>query len=275
MKRLKKIFFVFFSILTIIFCLSNYNDNKAFCSLEYKKEDISKLFYKNDISDEDLKLIYRQTGISPLIAKKLIESENYAVLEKLNDLYFKKPLFKKKYIAFLVTVEELNNFQITPVADLEKGDILISFNTHTFLWRHGHSAIVLDEDGTLLEHLAVGEKSCLTNAKDWGRYPSFIVLRHKDKKIASLAADYAKEKLVGIDYNIMAGILKKDKSDEKFLKSSHCSHLVWQAYKAVGIDIDSNKGVVVTPLDITNSNDLNVVQIYGCNPEKYQNRILQ
>ena len=93
------------------------------------------------------------------------------------------------------------------------------------------------------------------------------------KNVAEKAAEYAKEHLVGVDYNILSGVLKKDKSDEEVPKSSHCSHIVWQAYKAAGVDIDQTGGMFVTPFNVALSDKLQVVQLYGLNPRKYKNRL--
>ncbi len=63
-------------------------------------------------------------------------------------------------------------------------------------------------------------------------------------------------------------------SDDDTIKSSHCSHIVWQAYMAAGCDIDSDKGFVVTPKDIAMSDELKIVQIFGINPKEYKDRFL-
>ena len=135
---------------------------------------------------------------------------------------------------------------------------------------------MLDDEGTvLLEHMSIGNTSCVTSAKNWGKYPGFVVLRYPDTDVATKAADYAREHLLNIDYNIFAGIIKKDKSDEQKPESSHCSHIVWQAYMAMGIDIDRDGGPLVTPYDVAMCKELRVVQIYGIHPENYTQRILK
>lgn len=253
-----------------------YNASNNFYTPDYEKKDISQIIRYEHISDKDYMLIYEQTGVAPAVAKELIADKEYEALRELNERYFNKPQIKKNYIAFPVTAEERNETQKTPLVNLKKGDVLVSFNTHTLDWRHGHCGLVLDEDGsTLLEHMSIGNTSCVTSAKNWGKYPGFVVLRYPDEEIAAQAADYAKEHLVDIDYSIFAGIIKKDKSDEERPESSHCSHIVWQAYKAFGVDIDRDGGPIVTPYDVALSDKLSVVQIYGVNPDKYTPRILK
>lgn len=254
-----------------IYCAQN-----VFYTPDYDKKDILQIIKKSQLSNDDYITIYEQTGVSPQVAKELVENGEYELLLKLNDLYFKSPDIYKNYIAYPITAEERNKTQKTPIVNLKKGDILVSFSTHTLDWRHGHCALVLDDEGTvLLEHMSIGNTSCVTSAKNWGKYPGFVVLRYPDTDVATKAADYAWEYLVNIDYNIFAGIIKKDKSDEQKPESSHCSHIVWQAYMATGIDIDRDGGPLVTPYDVAMCDELRVVQIYGINPEKYTQRILK
>ncbi len=245
-------------------------ENTVFYAPDYAKEELSSI-----LENKDFDAVFRQTGIAPKVAEEIAERENSAFLEKMQKLYFSGSSVKKNYIAFPVTLEERNRDDITPLIPLKKGDILVTYNTRTLDWRHGHSAIVLDDKGeVILEHMSIGEKSVITYAKYWGMYPAFIVLRHPDENIAAAAADYAKENLVGIPYSLFAGFGTKDKTGEEN-PSSHCSHIVWQAYMSQKEDIDSDGGPVVTPRDIAHSEKLDVVQIFGIDPGKYASRVLK
>lgn len=251
-----------------------YGKTKAFYEVPYEKTDISDIIRKESLSDDDYIEIFWQTGVSPYAIKELVKEQNFSLIERLNDLYFEKPKIESTYIAYPITAEEINKTRKTPIVNLKDGDILVSFNTHTFDWRHGHCGIVIDaENDVLLEHMSLGNTSCLTKISDWGRYPGFLVLRYEDEDVASKASLYAKENLLDINYNIFAGLLKKDKSSESPIEGSHCSHIVWQAYKALGIDLDSTGGMIVTPKDISMSDSLKVVQIYGIDPNKYFKRL--
>lgn len=261
---------------TVLYFRHIKNANEAFYQVNYPKEDISEVFSKDSLTEEDYNLLFKQTGLSPYVSLKLIKNASTDLLLKMNELYLNPPEIKKEFVAFPVTASERNLNQITPIPDLKKGDILVTFNTHTLDWRHGHCGMVLDEEkGILLEHMSIGNPSCLTHAKNWGGYPNFVVLRYPEESVSEKAAEYAKEHLLGIDYNMLAGVLKKDKSDEEVPESSHCSHIVWQAYKTAGVDIDPNGGIFVTPLNIAMSDKLQVVQLYGLNPEKYKNRLVR
>lgn len=264
-------------MVVIILVLARHSNNKKqmFYQPEYKRADISELIRSENISDNEYMQIFRQTGVSPSAAKKLIEKENFDLIEMLNEIYFKEPLAEPDYIFYPFTAEEINTTQKTPIADLKKGDILITFNTHTLDWRHGHCGMVVDNGSILLEHMSVGETSCLTDADDWGVYPGFLVLRYKNEQTATKAADFAYENLVDIGYNVFAGLVNKDKSKSSVIDSSHCSHIIWQAYKAVGVDLDYNGGRIVTPKDISMSEHLEVVQIYGIDPKDYYDRIMK
>lgn len=279
MKKTKKKWLIAATILLcliLIFTIRHfYNINTAFFVPRYEKSDISALLDNESRSEKEDKILFKQTGLSPYAIDEMLRVGDRATIKKLHELYFKKPQTELSYIAYPVTAEEINLSFVTPLVSLRKGDILVTFNTHTLDWRHGHCALVLDADkGILLEHMSVGEVSCTTYAKYWVEYPAFIVLRFPDSTVAEKAADYAQKNLIGIDYNIFAGIVKKDKTNEQSI-SSHCSHIVWQAYKSVGVDIDQNGGMIVTPKDISLSDKLRVVQIYGINPKNYVNRLLE
>lgn len=113
--------------------------------------------------------------------------------------------------------------------------------------------------------------------------------------IPQLVAEYAGENLLGIPYGLLAGVFdgiitKKseviqttEKPEEELslnlkegiekkqngqvsevtIKTTHCAHLVWYAYKQFGIDLDSDGGLLVTPYDIQKSECLETIQSYG------------
>ncbi len=274
-KKFKAILLVF----TIV-CILNVRhiivSNGFFYLPEVEKQDISFVFSKNEITDADLDFLFEQTGISPYSSRELINQGRTEIFELIQDKYFEKPEIKKNYICFPFTAEERTIAEATPLVNLKNGDILLTFNTQTCDWRHGHCAIVTDaEKGIILEHVSVGETSCFSRANKWGKYPSFAVLRYPDEKIAEKVAQYARESLIDIDYNIFAGLIKKDKSKEEKPESSHCVHIVWQGFKAFGVDIDSDGGRIVTTNDIAMSDELKVIQIHGIDPQKFENRILR
>ncbi len=271
-----KLFAVVFIVVTVVCVRHIQCALNAFYLPPYSKEDITHILDDKNASADDMEFIFRQTGVCPQIAGELINSANTDILLKLNERYFEEPENKREYIFFPLTAEERNTSSSTPLVPLKNGDILVTFNTHTCDWRHGHAAIVTNaEKGEILEHKSIGNVSEFGNAGQWGSYPSFVVLRYPDADLAARAGAYARQHLAHVDYNIFAGVVKKDKSDEEIPSSSHCAHIVWQAYKALGVDIDHDKGIIVTPHDIAMSDKLSVVQIFGLDPEQYQNRIMK
>jgi len=245
-------------------------------SPEYPKADLTDILKKDALNNKELDFLSSQTGIAPKVIEEIFENGDKAVLTDMQDMYFTTPDANRSFIFFPVTAEERNKTQRTKMPSIKKGDILVTFNTSTLGWRHGHSALVVDEvSGKIVEHLSVGNTSTVSYIESFMSYPAFVVLRHPDEAVACKAADYALESLVDIDYNIFAGIIKKDKSHMKKPDSSHCSHIVWQAYKYAGVDIDENKGRIVVPKDISLSSELQVVQIYGVNPKNYKSRMIK
>ena len=269
LKILKSKSFIIIMCIVALYGIRHiYNAGRVFYTPGYEYFEVK----ETDSADT----VFKGTGLSPWAFEELKKSDDFETVEKLNKLYFKKADFKKNYIAYPVTAEEKIKNEVTPLAPLKDGDILVTFNTHTLSWRHGHLAIVTDsKNGIILEHMAIGETSCFGYAKKWGSYPAFAVLRYPDEKTAKKAAEYATGHLMDIPYNILAGVITKDKSKLEKIDSSHCSHIVWQAYKAVGVDIDRDGGFLVTPKDVALCKKLKVVQIYGMDPEDYEGRLLK
>jgi uncharacterized protein YycO len=124
------------------------------------------------------------------------------------------------------------------------GDILITYDSKTSGWEHGHAAIVQTNNDYIVEAWPnVGVRSYQNN---WAnRFTS------KKKMYVSGApsADYtnaqtwAKQQL-GDPYSIPAG-----KNDAR---KFYCSSLVWQAWYNQGYNLDANGGLLVTPADLEN-----------------------
>ena len=143
---------------------------------------------------------------------------------------------------------------------LEDGDILVTDSTYCLLYRHGHAAIVVDASrGLTLESYGVGTRSRLSAVSEWRRYPHVLVLRlDAPKEVRSAIAGYAKEKMTGLPYRLITGMV-----DDKDMKGNYwgtqCAHLVWAAFDAMGYDIDGDGGWLVTPADFTKSGLLRIV----------------
>ena len=170
--------------------------------------------------------------------------------------------------------ELINGFEI---ASLKDGDIIITESTHTFGWRHGHAAIVVDaKNRKILEAALWGYDTQLVSIDYWRHYSSFIQLRLKSTpegeslanptEMGEKAAAIAMQYLFEIPYGFLTGIPAKSPALGALTKTQ-CAHLVWYPYYQLGYDIDSDGSWLVTPRDIVNSDYFEVVQIYGVNPD--------
>lgn len=52
------------------------------------------------------------------------------------------------------------------------------------------------------------------------------------------------------------------------VEGTQCAHLIWRAYAQFGYDLDANGGWIVTPRQLANSPLLEVVQVYGMDPDQ-------
>lgn len=150
------------------------------------------------------------------------------------------------------------------LTDLEDGDILVTCCTHTFGWRNGHAAMVIDAEQELtLEAVMLGSKSCVQSVTKWRGYPGAAVLRLKGVSAGerSRIAQWAMEHLLEVDYGFSADLLDRLRNGESW--NTHCAHLVWEAYQTFGYDVDGDGGVIVTPRDLYESPLFEVVEAYG------------
>ena len=160
------------------------------------------------------------------------------------------------------------NFCGFGASGLEDGDILITPCSHSFGWRNGHAAIVVDaENGETLESVVLGTKSSLQSLEKWELYPCVMVFRLKgvSEEIRCEIAQNAKENLCNIDYGLEMGFLFPAYGAE-MTEKTHCAHLVWYAYRSYGYDLDADGGRIVTPKDLSESPLLEPVQVVGANP---------
>jgi uncharacterized protein YycO len=244
---------------------------------DYQKTDLAGVVIKDRLTDADYHTIFMQTGLGRDAADELRGKKTggslIAAFERYQKDFFAKGDYQCRVYVFIVHDERMVNeegkikrsFQI---ADLRDGDILISKSTHSFGWRHGHAAIVTNAaEGETMEALLLGNPAILDTIAKWETYTSFIQLRLKNHEEADTAeiAEYAKKNVLGVPYGLLTGIPVKSPDD---IKQTQCAHLVWYPYEHFGYDLDSDGSWLVTPKDIASSNLLEVVQVYGVNPEE-------
>lgn len=233
---------------------------------DYEKTDISALLDKAELTEEDYALLYAQTGLTRVGIDGLLAENDKRRILKIQDFYFEEHTVTSvrfNPFTYLEEIESKGTF-----ARLEDGDIIVSSTTYVSWWRLGHAALVVDGAGEgLAEALGPGIDSRLVEASTFADLANFMILRPKlDKELRSSVAAYAKENLIGVPYDGTVGIFSKKYKDS--FTRTQCAHLVWYAYKHFGIDLDSNGGLVVTPPEIANSPYVEVVQIFGFDPQK-------
>ena len=79
------------------------------------------------------------------------------------------------------------------------------------------------------------------------------------------AAVYAAENLMGLKYSLLKDIRVLNDDTPQY---TQCAQLVWYAYFKVGLDIDENRGIIVKPKDFLTSDVLEIVQVFGIEPDK-------
>ncbi|MBE7036068.1 MAG: hypothetical protein E7403_02100 [Ruminococcaceae bacterium] len=237
--------------------------------------DLTEVLQKEKLTEEEYGLIFSQTGLGrPAVEDIRLQSSDFdSAIKAFQTQNLQTIQWKQDFIFFpTTTAEQLRDTENKEIErrlelpPLKKGDILLTRSTKTLLYRHGHSALLLDpEREKTVEALMIGSDSDVLRVDSWRYYPTLLVLRPKniDEKTVEKVTSYAEEKLVGVPYHLLTGVLKKDKTDLDLVDYTHCAHLVWQAYQQAGIDLDSDEGWMVTPRDIANSSELEVVFSFG------------
>ena len=246
---------------------------------EYPKQNLASLLNKEHLSDDDYALLFAQTGLSASAIDTLLTTERIKKIFLAQDALFAEISISCKpnsiisweehaSRSILMSNKKDNIIRCATIPVLEDGDILITPSSHTYGWRNGHAAIIIDAASrTTLESVVLGQNSCLQSVDKWETYPAFLVLRLKNTspKIRSAIANNAMDLLCDVPYGLVS-VTKQVSSSKHAPAYTHCSHLVWYAYKQAGYNLDSDGGLIVTPNDIAKSSLLEIVQIYGINP---------
>ncbi len=257
---------------------------------DYPMEDITPYLEKETLGETEYEILYWQTGLTALAVDCLREQNKSEELLSVQERFFAEveTTCEWNWFIFGETLRHPeNNAEAFPA--LEDGDILITFNSHFFGWRNGHAAIVVDaEAGRTLEALTLGRDSAILSVDDWMDRPSFAVLRLSgaSKQEREEIASYAEKELVELPYRLSAGIWESGGFGVKStafgaqeetaemdgaaseISGTQCAHLIWYAYRQFGYDLDSDGGLLVTPRDLYESPLLEIVQIYGLNPQE-------
>lgn len=280
-RNLKLLSYGILFIIVIAGCLSfsSYlTEPYAHISPNYPQINIIPILSKENLNDQDYRTLFYQTGLGKTAIDEF-RGNLFNSTQRI--LSFQQDFFSNiKYVCeknSLISREEyvvdafghyINGAQIAP---LYNGYILITKSSHTYGWRNGHAALVVDAaNGKTLESAVLGTNSCIQDISKWTNYPNFILLKLKgaSQELQNEIAKSALKNLNNIPYNLTIGIFSPKFEKAGLIKGTHCSHLVWESFRLFGYDLDSDGGMIVTPKDIANSPLLEVVQVFGVNPKE-------
>ena len=268
-RKLIIVLSIFMVVGGVVIVLNHYGSSDSIPDYpRYEKKILEKVIdledvYLGKIDERTERELFLQTGLG-LIGieeiRKLSSSEN-EFKEVL--LEFQEQLFSGEGEKRLI--------------DLKTGDVLVSMSQRLCFYPHGHAAIVIDGDtNQILEARSYQAGSCVCKQSTWSNLHSFVVLRVKEDVLKEIlnegyenpakgAAIYAAENLMGLKYSLLKDI--RVLNDEK-PEYTQCAQLVWYAYFKAGLDIDENRGIIVRPKDFLSSDVLEVVQVFGIEPDK-------
>ena len=260
---------LFFLTVFGVLCLGVLYQNRhwQYWRPNYEKISIEELLDKPSRTAEDYAVLYAQTGLTQIgIEDTLAQQDGKQIVLDIQEYYFRRITIRRDYASPLMYQDK--TVSRATLAHLQNGDVLVSASTVVSWWRWGHCALVVDgAGGLIIESIGIGKDSKYNTSEGFSDLASFMILRPKmDKESKAQVVAFAKEKLVGLPYVFTVGILSK--KNPKKIKSTQCAHLAWYAYKCFGLEIDGNGGRLVLPQDIANSSNVEIVQIFGFDPER-------
>ncbi|MBO5166145.1 MAG: hypothetical protein J6B90_06030 [Lachnospiraceae bacterium] len=257
------------------------------CYWVHGKESFVPEYEKVMLSETtDYETIFLQTGLGRTAVERLVaEGEFYKVLEAQENFFAPRQVSCVSLIGWFTKEDKLelgqqvrltsgtvkNSAEYPAFLDLQPGDILLTISTHSVGWRHGHVALVLDEN-TTVESVMWGTDSTYGSIEGWKDYSNWAVLRVKDvtPELQQQVADYGREVLYGVPYHLSSGFIgNKAPQPQERQFGVHCSYLAWYAWNHFGYDLDSDGGRLVTAEDLLHSEYLEVVQLYGMDPREF------
>lgn len=245
---------------------------------DYLRVDLSAVLEQTALSSEDYDLILQQTGLAKPAVDALLAYGEWGIqrIQDTQNRFFSTPsvdcvtLIGGRFTCEDRLVDANGDAAVSvPLAPLEPGDVIVTFSTHTFGWRHGHAGLVVDtEEGLTLEAVMMFSDSAQKYAWHWETYSNFMILRVKDAdtETRQSVAEFALAHLDKIPYHLTSGIFGPKAPDPDGPLSAQCAYLPWYAWQAFGYDLDSDGGKIVTVLDLAESPLVEIVQVYGIDP---------
>ena len=225
---------------------------------------VDKLIAGYDLTEEEYKLVSEQTGLCKTSILKVNELYDYSYLLRYQEDNVNNIEYDTRFMFFGIKEEVLKKEHL-PFVDLQPGDIMITSSNYTMGIRFGHVGLVINgENGKTLESYSPGQKSDYDFDYTWYHYPKIMLLRLKEeyRHLIPQIIQYCEEYLLDINYSIFASTNQKISLTSSPNKTQ-CAHLIWAAYKAVGIDLNSNGSWLVKGRDISLSEYLEVVEVKG------------
>ena len=252
---------IFITLLCSLWIGYEYADTLECWQPDYEQIDLNTVLNKAELTEEDYEILYRQTGLTKVGVDRMLEygETGKARIKTIqSNLFAEHTVGHEPFGPFLCT--DFISKNATSVY-LENGDILITSSTHFSSWRLGHAGLVTNaKNNEVLQSGVAGETSKVGYTSDFTSRINFMVLSPKtDKATKQQVADYALKNLTGIEFSSLTGLF----TDKNTTAKTHCSHLVWYAYKQFGIDLDSNGGGLVTSQDMFKSPEVDIVQVFG------------
>ncbi len=235
---------------------------------DYEKASIEHVLEKEELTREDYDMLFKQTGLSQTGVDGLIASgRKYDILE-IQEAFFCGVDYYYDVFAPFTGLFKTNDGNYC-FAALENGDILFCPGSYFSFFKLGHISIVTDSRFRIVAEAQGYENDYeFVYAGDFLASPAYMILRPKaDLYTREAAAAYTKTELYDTKYAITSGILTPKFPES--LEYTHCSHMIWYVYQRLGIDLDENGGIVVTPEDIANSKNVEIVQVFGIDINKF------
>lgn len=261
-------FLAFIAISCIALQIYFKSADKIKCWLpDYDMQNLTQILNKSELDEDDYTLLYRQTGLTKIGVDRMLEKGENGKNRILNlqKQFFTYHEVENDFFAPFVCTDFIGE-NITTVY-LEDGDVLVTSSTHFSGWRIGHAGLVTNAStNSILQANAYGDATSIGGIKDFNDRVNYMILTPKtDKQTKEYVAKQAQENLLGKKYDIATGVF----TNKNKINKTQCAHIVWYAYKTYGgIDIDGNRGPVVTPRNIANSPDMELIQVFGFDIDK-------
>lgn len=245
----------------------------------YAQADLANTLSKSMLSEQDYQLLFTQTGLGKPAIDDLLALGDAGKAQILDtQATFLNHPGEAPCSPLGITTREHRFLDedgriryMVPLAPLKNGDIVVTLSTHTAGWSHGHAGLVVDgSNGVTLESVVLGSLSSQMDVNHWRSYSTLAVLRPKaDDETRQKVVQLALDKLDNIPYSLVSGAFGDKFQPLDGTHSAHCGYLPWYAWMAVGVDLDSDGGRIAAPEDLLHSPNVEVVQVFGFDPNRF------